>query len=285
MANSIVVADGVGNIGKIKFSLKNKQIFDLAVKAFNKYSDYKNNAVNLNYFLQALQITSSLEGGFDAINTYDKAGISVGFLQFARPSDNVYNLLSIYDMTLANKVKAAFGSVDPHIDTKSLKSRIDKDLLTEIQKSIVTPDGIEAQFKLCIENYYDYAYKKFLTLKFSSEVDNSQFGVSSTVNKSLGMGLNNQNVFNNSLSKQSTDFNQYKIYANAFIFDIGVNQGISRIDGKGKDRVNQVSIGGIPMTEGNFINYHVNHIYLLPQRKEFWKKIITENFYVGNITT
>jgi hypothetical protein len=275
------VASGISTLGKIKYNLKNKEIFDLSVKAFNKYSNYKNSDINLNYFLQTLSITSSLEGGFDAINTYDKAGLSVGFIQFARPNIDVYNLLSIYNKTLADEVKGAFGTIDSYVDTKSLNARVDSVLLSKVQQSIITPEGIDAQLKLCIQKYYDVAFKKFLTLTFSPENDNSPSSISKKVVYNGNLNVNSNNVFNQSLSTTSTDINPYKIYALAFIFDLGVNQGVGTINGKGKDKVNQISIGGINMTEGNFLNYYVqgpNKIYLLPQRREFWIKVLQENF-------
>lgn len=280
MSSIYTVADGISTLGKIKYNIKNKEIFDISVKAFNKYSKYKNSTINLNYFIQTLSITSSLEGGFDAINTYDKAGLSVGFIQFARPNIGVYKLLSLYDKILGDEVKNAFGIVDSYIDTKSLKSRIDSILLSKVQKSIITPAGLEAQLQLCIEDYYDKAFSKYLSLKFSPEIDNSPSATNKKIINGANLNVSTNNIFTNSLPT-TIDTNPYKIYALAFIFDIGVNQGIGKVDNKGKDSINQVTIGGIDMTEGNFLSYHVlgdKKIYMLPQRREFWEQVILDNF-------
>ncbi len=239
-------------LGKLRFTLKNKQYFDIAVSAFNKYSKYKGIVDYVNYFVQALEITSSLEAGFDGINTYDNAGISVGFIQFARPNVNVHKLLSLFNPVLAKKVKDAFGTADPYDDAKSMKSRKDDALILEVRNAISTPAGIEAQFKIAIEDYYDRSFAKFLTLKFSDEVETNP----------LKTGV-----------KTPTDKNNYKIYANAFMFDICVNRG----PGSLKD-IKQITTGGIDMTEGDFLNWHANNIKLRPERREYWKGVVSDKF-------
>ncbi len=268
---------GISNFGKIRFNLKNKEIFDLAVNAFNKYSKYRNNIDHLNYFLQTLDITSALEGGFDAINTWDKAGLSVGFIQFARPNVNVYRVISQYDLTLANKVKAAYGTVDPYNDNKSLVARTNIKLLQEVQNSIITPKGIEAQFKICIEDFYDIAYEKFLSVKFYKEENVIPIQSFDEFQKSVINDLNKQTkAQNNPTKKNQIEANKYKIYANSFLFDIGVNRGVGILK-KVKTESN------IPLTEGNFIYSNIN-LHTRKERKEYWNDVIASIFEKGQIT-
>lgn len=252
---------GATEIGKLKFTLKNKQMFDLAVNAFNKYSDYGISKINnrtevrdhLNYFLQTVQIVSGNEGGFDAINTYDGAGISVGFVQFAYPQGNVYKLLNEFNKPLAEEVNKAFGNVKTYTDNKSLKSRLDKDLLFKVQKAIITPEGITAQFKLMIEDFYDKTYKQFLNIIFQEETD--------------------------------PNISKYKIYANAFIFDTGINQGTGgsnkNVSGSGSGNIRQIKVQGNNPTEGSFLNYYVKNHFLRPERRAFWENILTRHFKKG----
>ncbi len=74
---------GLFSVGSIKFSLKNKIMVDLARQAFKQFSKFKTEAGAEDLFLLCLSTTSAFEGGFDAVNAYDNAGISLGFIQFA----------------------------------------------------------------------------------------------------------------------------------------------------------------------------------------------------------
>ena len=285
MANKYSVAKGYYSPGKLKFNLSNKPMFDLAVKAFNNYSQYANNAVYLNYFLQSLQIVSKHEGGFDSVNSYDKAGISVGFLQFARPEDNVYQLLNIFNPVLANTVRNSFGNADPHKDVKSLTARTNTVLINQVKQAIVTPAGIEAQLQLAIQDYYDASFTKFLTFTFSPEVDQSQFGIANTVNQSLG-NVSSNNLFTTGLSTQSNDYSPFKIYALALLFDTAVNRGVGSL----KD-FKQINVGGIPASEGNWIRTHIQgdvngqgKIFIQPNRREIWTNLLATNFTTGILT-
>lgn len=243
---------GLNRLGKLRFSLKNKQMFDLAVSAFNKYSAYKNNTTHLNYFLQTLEITSSLEGGFDGMNTWDRAGISFGFIGFAFPNGEAFKLLNVFNPTLANKVKNAYGPVAPYEDAKSMAARVNLTLIDEVLKAIVTPQGIEAQFKLCIETFYDKAYTQFLKWNFKKELRPT----------ALGFEEGNKNF----------------LYANSLIFDVIVNQGVGKVG-----RFNPTILGSV--TEGVFLTYFVEKTYLRPERRTYWRNIINTNFIGYNPNT
>ncbi len=163
---------GLFSRGSIKFNINNKQMVDLAKEAFINNSAFKDDSNALPCFLSSLTVTSTFEGGFDAINTYDKAGISVGFLQFARPESGVGKLLELIGRDdLAKKVKARFGTSDPHNSATALKARFDEDLLKEVVSAIASPEGIKAQFAMAVNKntdgqcYFDKAYAKFQQLK------------------------------------------------------------------------------------------------------------------------
>lgn len=248
--------------GQLKFKTSNKEMFDIAVNAFNKYSDYGLSKISnreqvrdhLNYFLQSIQIVSGNEGGFDAINTYDSAGITVGFVQFARPDIEVYKVLSNFNKPLADEVKNTFGTGDKYLDNKSVLARLNKTLLLKVQQAIVTPQGIDSQFKSLIERFYDKVYKQFLGIQFLDEPDK--------------------------------EVSKYKIYALAFMLDVGINQGtgVSRT-GSGSGNIRQIKVQGQLPTEGSFVNYYVKNHYLRDERRTFWEGIIGKYFKKGTIYT
>lgn len=257
------VADGYYSTGNIRYSLKNKEILDISIKTFNKYSNYRNNVEYLNYFLLCLEITSTLEGGFDAINTYDNAGLTIGFVQFADPSPQggkAYKLLKAIDVNLLNEVNRNYGDKKPYTDAISLKGRLNKDLLDRIQSKIISPLGIEQQLKLAIEDFYDPAFAKFLTFKFSEEIDDDP--------KNFGSSYSVKNV------------NNYKSYAMAMLFDTAINRGKGVLS-----KFKQINKGNKPMTEGDFLYYHIYKEQIPSSfRVEYWKNVINKNFKKAKIT-
>ena len=150
---------------------------ELAKEAFAENSIHKDTAGALEMFLLSLSITSAFEAGFDGMNTYDKAGISVGFIQLARPEGGVGKLLELVGKPdLAAKVKAAFGTKDPHNTPAALKARFDQALIKEVVTAASSPEGIKAQFAMAInknisgQNYFDKAYSRFLECKLSDNL-------------------------------------------------------------------------------------------------------------------
>jgi hypothetical protein len=267
MANAAQVAKGYQTAGKIRFSLKNKEIFDIAVKSFNKYSKFKNNVINLNYFLLCLEMTSTWEGGFDSINTYDKAGLSIGIIQFARPNrtGNAYKLLKLIDPVLAEEVANNFGDKDPYDDPISLNGRTNKDLLDRVRKTIVSPLGMEMQLKLTIEDFYDKVYEKFLSFNFSPEIDDN----------ALNFGASFSDIYKKTTNANGQeDTNPLKVYAVSILFDTAVNRGTGVLS-----KFIQINKGNKPMTEGDFIYYHVYKNQLPSKfRINQWETIINNKF-------
>lgn len=274
MANAAQVAKGIFTAGKIRFKLTNKEIFDIAVNSFNKYSKYKNDVVNLNYFLLCLQITSNWEGGFDSINTYDKAGFSCGLIQFARPNKtgNAYKLIKLINKELAEELATNFGDSDPFNDPISLKGRINSNLIEKIRKEIISPLGMEMQLKLTIEDFYDKAFEKFLSLKFSPEIDDNI----------LNFGSNFSEIYKkaNNLPINKEDNNPLKVYAISMLFDTAVNRGLSVLN-----KFQQIyKSNNTPMTEGDFIYYHVYKNQLPSKfRINQWEEIINSKFKKAEI--
>jgi hypothetical protein len=88
---------GLFSFGSIKFNLNNIAMVELAKQAFAENSVHKDAKGALEMFLLSLSITSAFEAGFDGVNTYDKAGISVGFIQLARPEGGVGKLLELLE--------------------------------------------------------------------------------------------------------------------------------------------------------------------------------------------
>jgi len=158
---------GLFSSGSIRFSLNNTNMVNLATEAFETFSAFKGNASALNKYLLCLSITSAFEAGFDGANAYDKAGISIGFIQFARPEAGAGKLLSLTGQTdLANKIKTRFGITDPHTSQAAMLARNDRDFISEIVSAISTPQGIKAQFAMAInqngsQQFFDKAFKKF----------------------------------------------------------------------------------------------------------------------------
>src|SRR2546423_14885916 len=106
---------GLFSSGSLHFSLDNSVMVDLAKEAFLSNSDHKDSVDALNIFLQCLSVTSAFEGGFAAVNTYDVAGISIGFVQFARPEGGAGKLLELAGRKdLSDRIKNEFGTSDPH---------------------------------------------------------------------------------------------------------------------------------------------------------------------------
>jgi hypothetical protein len=150
---------------------------ELAKQAFAENSIHNHTKGALEMFLVSLSITSAFEAGFDGMNTYDKAGISVGFIQLARPEGGVGKLLELIGKPeLAAKVKTEFGTKDPHNSPSALKARFDQALLKEVVTAASSPAGIKAQFAMAInknisgQNYFDKAYSRFLECKLSDNL-------------------------------------------------------------------------------------------------------------------
>ena len=147
---------------------------NLATEAFENFSSFKGNSSALSKFLLALSITSGFEGGFDSVNAYDKAGISIGFIQFARPEAGAGKLLLLIQRPdLATKIKTSFGTKDPHTSQAAMAARNDKNLLAEIVSATSTPEGIKGQFAMSINQnvegqlYFDSAFKRFTDLNLT----------------------------------------------------------------------------------------------------------------------
>ena len=158
---------GLFSTGSIKFNLNNALMVEMAKAAFEQFSLFKGDPVAVNKFLLSLSITSKFEGGFDAINTYDRAGVSVGFIQLARPESGVGKLLNLIGRNdLADKLRNLFGVKDPHSSPSALVARNDRNLLSEIVSVTASALGIMAQFAMAInqnvENqfYFDRAFKR-----------------------------------------------------------------------------------------------------------------------------
>jgi hypothetical protein len=163
---------GLFSGGSIKFNLNNIQMVELAKEAFTDNSENKKISRAMETFLLCLSITSSFDAGFDGVNAYDKAGISVGFIQFARPEGGVGRLLELIEKPeLSAKIKKAFGISDPHNSASALKARFDSELIKELVIAASGTEGIKAQFAMAInkniggQNYFDKAYSKFIALK------------------------------------------------------------------------------------------------------------------------
>jgi hypothetical protein len=176
-ANAAFPTGGLFSRGIIKFDIKNISMVAVAREAFINNSEFKDDQNALSCFLSSLNVTSAFEGGFDSINTYDKAGISVGFLQFARPEGGVGKLLELVGRAdLAKKVKLRFGTSDPHASPEALKARFDVDLLAEVVTAVATPAGIRAQMAMAINKnvdgqfYFDKAYARFVQLKLKDPI-------------------------------------------------------------------------------------------------------------------
>ena len=170
--NASFPSGGLFSRGSIKFNLNNKPLVELAKAAFLQYSSFKADAGALDKFLLALSITSGFEAGFDGANTYDIAGVSVGFIQFARPEGGVGKLLTLVGRKdLADKAKAQFGIKDPHNSPSALAARNDANLLKEIVAAVSTPEGIKQQLGMAVNQnvdgqfYFEKAYAKANELK------------------------------------------------------------------------------------------------------------------------
>jgi hypothetical protein len=168
---------GLFSFGSIKFNLNNIQMVELAKQAFAENSVHKDTSGALETFLLCLSITSGFEAGFDGVNTYDKAGVSVGFIQLARPEGGVGRLLELIGKSeLSAKVKTAFGIKDPHNSPAALEARFNSDLLKELVVAVSNPEGIKAQFAMAInknvngQNYFDIAYAKFIELNLTDDL-------------------------------------------------------------------------------------------------------------------
>jgi hypothetical protein len=165
---------GLFSSGVIKFNINNKAMREKASEAFVNNSAFKSDANALDCFLLSINTTASFEGGFDAVNTYDKAGVSLGFLQFARPEGGAGQLLNLAGRSdLAAVVQTRFGTIDPHASPSAVKARFDEVLLQEIVNAIASPAGIEAQLAMAVNKnlggqfYFDKAYATFLQLKLT----------------------------------------------------------------------------------------------------------------------
>ena len=165
---------GLKSSGSLRFNINNTILTELAKEAFLNNSTHKDSTDALNVFLLSLSVTSAFEGGFDAVNTYDKAGISIGFLQFARPEGGAGRLLELAGRKdLSDEIKAEFGTSDPHKSAAALKARFNGDLLREIVIAISSADAIKAQLAMAINKnvdgqlYFEKAYNKFLDLKLT----------------------------------------------------------------------------------------------------------------------
>src|ERR1700750_580624 len=64
---------GLFSAGNLRFNLNSLVMVELAKQAFLNNSSHSDSADALNTYLLCLSLTSTFEGGFDAVNTYDKA--------------------------------------------------------------------------------------------------------------------------------------------------------------------------------------------------------------------
>jgi hypothetical protein len=165
---------GLFSSGSLRFDLNNITMVELAKEAFLNNSLHKDSESALKTFLLCLSITSHFEGGFDSVNTYDIAGISIGFLQFARPEGGAGRLLELSGRAdLADRIRTEFGTKDPHNSSSALKARFDKALLSEVITAVSGKDGIKAQLAMAINKnvdgqlYFEKAYSRYLELKLT----------------------------------------------------------------------------------------------------------------------
>lgn len=274
---------GIYSIGVLKFKKDKQPLFNWAVESFNKNSKFgkdrnpslSNEVLNsyLTYFLFALEVTSDNEGGFDAVNTYDRAGISVGFIQFARPNVGVYRLLTEINTQLRDEVREAFGNYPvgkikkDYKDAKSLKARQNRDLIKRVQDAIITENGIKAQIKLAIEDFYDPAFEEFQNYEFENTFQEENRVIDST------------ELIPSFDQREEVIIDNY-VYANALIFDAFVNLGISRA----KRRLKKLP----PLffkTEGNFIVFNLKNLNFAEERREKWDALFNKKFIEGNINS
>lgn len=165
---------GLFSAGNLRFNLNSEVMVELAKQAFLNNSSHSDSADALNTFLLCLSLTSTFEGGFDAVNTYDIAGISIGFLQFARPEKGAGRLLEMAGRNdLADEIRNQFGTNDPHNSPAALQARSNRTLLSEIVTVISGPDGIRSQLAMAINKnvdgqfYFEKAYNRYLELQLT----------------------------------------------------------------------------------------------------------------------
>ena len=168
-------AGGMSSMGNIKFNEKNVAMVQMAREAFLENSGHKDSAQALAIFLKSLSVTSAFEGGFDAINTYDIAGVSIGFLQFARPEGGAGRLMELAGRSdLAATIRSRFGTKDNHDSAEAMKARFDKELASELVTAATSPAGIKAQFAMAVNRnvdgqlYFEKAYSRFLELNLQN---------------------------------------------------------------------------------------------------------------------
>jgi hypothetical protein len=171
-SNPAFPTGGLFSSGNLRFNLNSVIMVELAKQAFLNNSSFSGSADALNTFLLCLSSTSTFEGGFDAVNTYDRAGISIGFLQFARPEGGAGRLLEMAGREdLANEIRNQFGISDPHNSPAAVQARSNRDLLSQIVTAISGPDGIRSQLAMAINKnvagqfYFEKAYGRFLDLQ------------------------------------------------------------------------------------------------------------------------
>lgn len=194
--NSSFPAGGKYSKGSIHFSLDSLVMTSLAREAFQANSAFKDAPGAEDLFLYCLDITSRFEGGFDSVNAYDPAGISLGFLQFARPEGGAGRLLELAGRKdLADLIRQKFGVTDPHSSADAQLARHEDSLLAECVSVVSTLEGIKAQFAMAInknvddQNYFDKAYRKYTELGIDEPL------------------------------------------VSAFLFDVGINEGTGKIPG------------------------------------------------------
>ena len=295
---------GYSRFGKLVFDPTNLYLFNIAVKAFNTVSKfgaaYAQNTqqqvmYNLNYFLLSLQIVSQNEGNFDALNTYDNAGISVGFIQFARPQVQVYNILSNVD-----KLLAAQGKALTPFNTNVL---VGGQPVTDRGGNVVLATSFAEEVRIAFNNIQ---YNTNLSYTFAdnnskkSRVNNSLLirvvqaaaspeGVQSQLTLAIqgyydtAFKLFQTFVFKDDrpIAQQNT-IRTYQ-YALAFLVDVAVNMGpgaLNKIDYQPVRFANDVP------TEGSFIYYNLqNTIKFSDQRKAQWTAILSKKFTIGTVNS
>lgn len=188
----------------------------------------------ITYFLYGLGIVSSHEGNLRSINTYDKGGLSVGTIQLANPSDGfpLMKFLKVLDIGIYNRVKEGFSQgsdKNDYSDPKSLKTRVDLDLLKDLYALLGTSKGWASQFEIIITEYFDPAFDVFLKV----------------VKPKLYVGPGEGPLF---------------VYASAFCFETNV-QASGRLAKINNTNMNEfLKIAGNKPTEGHFCFYFANKV-------------------------
>lgn len=102
----------------------------------------------------AFRFTASWEGGFSAINTYDKGIVSYGFLQFTLAGGSLISVIHTYLNSSQSDTANGLRALLPRIEAREEALRNDQNFLNLLRTAANEQEMIDAQYAIGTDGYW-----------------------------------------------------------------------------------------------------------------------------------